>query len=275
MREISDLNLGERLHVLRMTDSGIMFQAVANQFETSVSTVAVIVQSRSWLKNFCNPQTARHNLALNENIKLLHNQEKHRNATLVGSRFKGRRKTLMHHWMNREKILDMVRREHTGQVKRPLKAKHPEIDNEVVDFIRFTRHSRLPVTSGLVKFCARKSAVNNGIHDFSASNGWLGNFVRRSSIQPSFKFLGKVHSELPPTTAARMREICNTVSKYSPANVYNVDESGLFYRMGLSRTYLLAEENRAETRVTSMQNHKNCITIVLCVNADGSHKIHC
>ena len=60
-----------------------------------------------------------------------------------------------------------------------------------------------------------------------------------------------------------MQEIRDTVSKYSPSNVYNVEESGLSYRMGPSYIqyiyiyiYLLAEENRAETRGTSMQKHK-------------------
>ena len=53
-----------------------------------------------------------------------------------------------------------------------------------------------------------------------------------------------------------MQEIHDTVSKYSPAEVYNVDESGLLYFVGPSRTYLLAEENRAENLGTSMQKHK-------------------
>ena len=87
-----------------MTDSGITFQAVANQFETSVSTVAAIVQSRSRLENDSNPPTLRRNLTLNEKVKLLNYQEKHRNATLVGSVFKVRRKTVMRNWMNREKF---------------------------------------------------------------------------------------------------------------------------------------------------------------------------
>ena len=124
--------------------------------------------------------------------------------------------------------MDMVRREYPGQVKGPLKAKHPEIDSEVVEFSRFARHSRLPVTSGLVKSCACKDVVNNGTHDFSASNGWLRNFLQSSPIQPFFKLHGKGDSASPPRTAARMQEIRDIVSEYSPENVYNVYTSGLF-----------------------------------------------
>ena len=126
MRETSDLNLCEKLYILRKTNSGITSQEVANQFETSVVTVAAIVQSRSRPENFSNPPNSRRNLTLNEKVKLVHYQEKHRNATPVGSIFKVHHKSVMRHWMNREKILDMARCEYPGEVKRPLKAKHPK-----------------------------------------------------------------------------------------------------------------------------------------------------
>ena len=41
--------------------------------------------------------------------------------------------------------------------------------------------------------------------------------------------------------------------------------------MGPSRTYLTAGECRASTRGTEMQKHKQRVTIVMCINADGSH----
>ena len=104
MRETSDLNLCEKLHVLRMTDSGITFQASADQFETSVATAAAIVQSTSRPENVSNSPNTPRNLTLNEKVKLLPYQEKHRNATLVGSIFKVHRKTVMRHWTNREEF---------------------------------------------------------------------------------------------------------------------------------------------------------------------------
>ena len=157
--------------MLRLTDSEITFQAVPNQFEPSLATVAGIVQSNSRLENISNPPTTHRNLTLGKKVKLLHYQEKLRNATLVRSIFEVYRKMVMLHWLNREKIPDIVRRQYPEQVKRPLKDKHREIGNEVVQFIQFARHSRLLVTSGLIKSCLRKAAVNNNIRDFSAYNG--------------------------------------------------------------------------------------------------------
>ena len=49
-----------------------------------------------------------------------------------------------------------------------------------------------------------------------------------------------------------------------------MDESGLFYRMGPSRTYLSGSESRKNTRGTEMTKHKERVTVVLACNADGS-----
>ena len=96
-------------------------------------------------------------------------------------------------------------------------------------------------------------------------------FLRQSSIQPSFRLHGKGGNTQVPGTDDRMQEIRGILSTYQLMNTYNVDESGLPYRMGPNRTYLTASENRAETRGTEMQKHKQSVSIVMCVNADGSH----
>ena len=36
-------------------------------------------------------------------------------------------------------------------------------------------------------------------------------------------------------------------------------------------TYLTRDEDRSTTRGTEMQKHKSRVSIVMCVNADGSH----
>ena len=67
---------------------------------------------------------------------------------------------------------------------------------------------------------------------------------------------------------AVIREIKST---YEAQDIYNMDESGLLYRMGPSRTYPTVVECRAYTCGTEMQKHKQRITVVICINADDSH----
>lgn len=51
--------------------------------------------------------------------------------------------------------------------------------------------------------------------------------------------------------------------------IYNADESGLCFRMLPDKTYVTASEKTAPGRITA----KERITILLCANADGSHKV--
>ena len=71
----------------------------------------------------------------------------------------------------------------------------------------------------------------------------------------------------------RMQEIRVTVRAYPLHMVYNMDENGLFYRMGLNSSCLLQSEDRASVRGTELQKHKARLTAVFCVNADGSHAL--
>ena len=67
-------------------------------------------------------------------------------------------------------------------------------------------------------------------------------------------------------------EILRAISaQYHPRHIWNMDESGLFFRMGPQRSYLTGAEVRQETRGAQFGKHKNHITKVLAWNSDGSH----
>ena len=73
-------------------------------------------------------------------------------------------------------------------------------------------------------------------------------FLRRSTIQISFKLHGKGSLNLPTDTAARMQQIRDISSQYDARNICNMDESGLFYSTGLRTTYLTRDEERYSTQ---------------------------
>lgn len=54
------------------------------------------------------------------------------------------------------------------------------------------------------------------------------------------------------------------------AQLYNADESGLFFRLLPDRTFVAASEKTAPGRKFA----KERITFLLCANADGSHKLN-
>ena len=61
-------------------------------------------------------------------------------------------------------------------------------------------------------------------------------------------------------------QLQKVISAFAPCDVYNVDETGLFYRMPPSKS--LSQGPRHGTK-----RFKDCITVALCSNADGYDRI--
>ena len=71
--------------------------------------------------------------------------------------------------------------------------------------------------------------------------------------------------------APMMRELRVFLVVYDPANIFNMDESGLFYRAMPARTYLAANESRRTVRGTKALKAKDRVTVVFCCNATGKN----
>ena len=216
-------------------------------------------------------ETCRNNLQLGDKVRILHLYQVHKNQSKLARIWKVYRKKVK---SIHDKHLSILACEANGTpltVKRPLYAKHPAVEADVINFIKYVRSKRLSVTSTHNKERALCAASKLKISNFSASNGWLEKFSRESAIQRSFKLHGQGSLDLAVNASAGMQDIRDTSSEYHIRNIYNMDESGLFYRMGPRMTYLTRDEDRSTTRGMEVQKHKSRVSIVMCVNADGSH----
>ena len=66
------LKLSQKLHVVRMVNSGITHQATANQFGLEVAGVQTILQSQAQLEKINTTKTSRNNLDLGDKLRILH-----------------------------------------------------------------------------------------------------------------------------------------------------------------------------------------------------------
>ena len=184
------------------------------------------------------------NLELGDKLRILHQYQVHKNQSQVARICKVHRKTVKSIHDKRILILADEANGIPFTVKRPLYAKYPAVEADVIDFIKYVSSKRLPVTSTHIKARALRAASKLNISNFSASNGWLENFLRRSAVQQSFKLHGKGSLGLSANASARMQEIRDIPSKYDFRNIYNMDESGLFYHIGPRIAYLTRDESR-------------------------------
>ncbi|KMZ76545.1 hypothetical protein ZOSMA_10068G00010, partial [Zostera marina] len=106
------------------------------------------------------------------------------------------------------------------------------------------------------------------VEGFKASEGWLSNFKERHGIV--FK---KVQGE---AAAVDMEAVDNwrqdilikLLTEYSPKNVFNVDETGLFWRLMPDKTMTFKGD-----KCSGGKKSKERITVLVGSNMDGSEKI--
>jgi hypothetical protein len=77
-------------------------------------------------------------------------------------------------------------------------------------------------------------------------------------------------SDAPRDVASSWREqqLKDVIKKYSPNDVYNADETALFYKFMPNKTLAFKGE-----RCTGGKNSKERITILLCTNSTGTDKL--
>ncbi|GIX91898.1 tigger transposable element-derived protein 1 [Caerostris darwini] len=105
---------------------------------------------------------------------------------------------------------------------------------------------------------------------FKASRGWFENFKKRSGIHSVVR-----HGEAASSDMKAAEDYIKTFSDlikaqgYISQQVFNCDETGLFWKKMPNRTYITAEEKM-------MPGHKpmkDRLTLALCANASGDCKI--
>ena len=114
---------------------------------------------------------------------------------------------------------------------------------------------------------------NIELADFKGINGYIERLFRRTKVHKSIRLHGRSGSALPESHEARIREIREIASEYELKDVYNIDESGLFYRMDPRKPYFFPSEDPHLARGTDLLRQQARINIVLRVNADGSHRV--
>src|SRR2546423_6250561 len=123
------------------------------------------------------------------------------------------------------------------------------------------------LTDGLLQLQAKKFAtlLNVSEDDFKASNDWLDNFKKCHAIW-QFRIHGESESVSIENLPEQRQQLVKLLSQYRPEDVYNADETGLFFQM-------IPNQTLATKPVKGKKKDKERITILLCTNATGTDKL--
>ncbi|KFD48110.1 hypothetical protein M513_11053 [Trichuris suis] len=101
---------------------------------------------------------------------------------------------------------------------------------------------------------------------FMASKGWLASFVNRYNLK-NLRVTGKAASADQESSSTFPHEFRRLVDRkgYLPEQLYNCDETALFWKKMPSRTYIHKDARQA----MGFKAFKDRLTLVLCGNAAG------
>lgn len=147
--------------------------------------------------------------------------------------------------------------------------------------ISAARRAKMPVTGALIQRAALRAKddilkqgdlqpkVHQAVSIFQASNKWLFAFLHRNGIKCK-----SLHGEAGSVDHDKIRKdidsLRKNLSEFDEDCIFNVDETGLFFRLLPKKTYLCPTENRREARGTKALKAKDRLTLLLCTNATGS-----
>lgn len=145
--------------------------------------------------------------------------------------------------------------------------KYAAMEKALVEWLRQARSSGIAVDGAILKEKAETVALRCGIDDFKASNGWLDRFKKRSGVVYS-RCCGESASVSSDTVEKWTALLPELIREYKPSDVFNADETGLFYNMQPEQTLAFKGES-----CHGGKRSKERLTVLLCANEDGSEKL--
>ena len=152
--------------------------------------------------------------------------------------------------------------------KRMKTAEYPDVEKALDLWFKHARTGSVAISGPLLKDRAKDLAKQLGYTDFQCSTGWLTRFRQRHGYQ--WKVIcGEAHAAPEDSIATWNTGLLSTIlSTYSPENIFNCDETGLFYKMQPKRSYVGKGED-----CHGGKSSKERITVMPCANMAGTEKL--
>jgi hypothetical protein len=215
------------------------------------------------------PKKNHRELCLTDKIKLIRCVESgEKKKCEIAAEFKIPRSTLSTILKSKEKILSHRAEGKGGRKFRQKSAEFVDVEKCVLRWFRERRESNIPLSGPFIKEKALQFATSLGHTNFKASNGWLHNFKTRYGIAQK-NICGESRAVDDTVCDEWKKKLVSLLStkKYAPSEIFNADESGLFYRCLPDKTLHFKNDE-----CSGVKQSKERLTVLLAANMTGSEK---
>ena len=151
-----------------------------------------------------------------------------------------------------------------GDVKRSMTSNHKDVDTALLEWFKQARHNNIPINGPLLLAKANTLASVLGDTAFKATNGFIDRWKTRHGIVFK-KVCGEEESVSQGDTETWLDVILpEHLDQFAPENIFNADETGLFYKLQPDRTMTFKGE-----RCSGGKKAKDCLTLLVGASVMG------
>ena len=164
----------------------------------------------------------------------------------------------------RKKEEDILKKDApVGRKHVALNPKSIELEERVYEFLRLARERGRSITGPTLRSMAIAEAQDLKIEDFKASDGWLSKFKSRHGIKAK-TISGEAKAVDIHVVQDWKEELPAILRDYEPSDVFNCDETGLFFKTATDRSLVLPGDDGH-----GHKKFKDRVTVMLCCNMMG------
>lgn len=211
-------------------------------------------------------------ISLYQKAKILEEHDKGMTVTALSKKYGVAKSTICSIKNKKLKITEVVSNTLAPSKKCTLRtAEFPKMEKKLYKWFLKQREKNLPITADIIKQKAlilhQKMNINI---KFNASQGWLQRFKTRYGIR-LLKISGEKLSAQQELVNPFKEEFGRRITEFglNEHQLYNADETGLYWKLLPDKTYVALSEKTASGVKVSKQR----ITFLGCANAAGSHKL--
>lgn len=169
-------------------------------------------------------------------------------------------------WRNRDKI-KVLFENNSLKLKRARTSEHKVLDDSLLTWFKHQRANNVPISGPILQQKANDFALLMGKENFQCSSSWVQRFRARHNI-----VAGKVSGEAAGVPEGVSEEWLShkgpaLCEGYTPEEIFNADETGLFYNLTPDKTLKFKGEECKGGKLS-----KTRITVMVAANMTGSCK---
>ena len=222
----------------------------------------------------------RTRLSLTEKVEAADLLKSGKKISEVMQRFNISRRTVSNIKSN---VADLVRRASESSLPSTRKTfretRYSELDAALKLYVSTAEAGKLRIKTDMLRIRAlfEKQRIldrnpENQVKSFVASKGWIDAFFKRNC-----KIDGREKRDqgeaMMTNKSSRITIMRDALNDFPPDRIFNVSETGLFYRLFPRHSYSFVNDNIISVRRTKYMTTEDRISVYVCTNADASIQI--